>query len=282
MGSQILIDSELVHHNFKGGLKFERIRVWGSIGFILLSFLLGIIFKNFNSLNGTLAIIPIIIALSITSFRLSNHLEPLQEYSISKKAILKIFKNQNIMILLLCVSLMWIAHTPLYIYLSLYLERLGFKSSEISIIWNLGVLAEICFFLLFTFLEKYFTVLNILKSCLFLAIFRWYILYTFTSYPWFIVAQIFHAFSFAAIYICSTKLIYQYFPVDLKHKSQAYLSFLGIGVGSLLGRLIISVAAENLNDYLDVQNLFWFSLIISILAFTFSLLLKEEKATLNC
>ena len=77
--------------------------------------------------------------------------------------------------------------------------------------------------------------------------------------------------------MCSTKLAYQYFPENMKDKSQGYLSLLGIGLGSLIGRIILTAHPIPLNDYLDVKYLFLLSSLISIIALTASFLLPKEK-----
>ena len=42
--------------------------------------------------------------------------------------------------------LMMFAHAALYVFYSLYLERLGYSKFAIGVMWTIGVVAEIVFF----------------------------------------------------------------------------------------------------------------------------------------
>ena len=188
----------------------------------------------------------------------------------------KILKNKNIFILFTSVALCWISHAPLYTYLSLYLENLSFSPNQISLVWNIGVIAEIIIFICFSYFETYLSLSSILKLSLFLASFRWLILYFSQNFIIILASQVLHAFSFGAVLMCSAKLAYQYFPQTVKEKSQGYLSLLGIGMGSLIGRIILTTFPITLNNYSEVRYLFFASMFISILAFLFFILMQSE------
>ena len=275
--SGMLVDIELLKRNAEGELRFEKIRLWGSIGFIFFGALFGFLFKTYGSIVGSIALLPFLILQAMIGIYLSKYLKLPDHHSMPKLAIFKVLKDRNVFLLFTSVALCWIAHAPIYTYLSLYLERLSYSPTYISVAWNLGVLAEIWFFLVFSAFQKHFSILRILQLSLAVATIRWFLLFSFQGI-WIILAtQLLHAFSFGAVYLCSTNLAYKFFPLGFKDKSQSYLSLLGIGMGSLVGRLILSTKFAEITDYLDARIFFAISGGISLIALFCSYLIKEDK-----
>ena len=98
--------------------------------------------------------------------------------------------------------LLWASHTPLYLYLSVYLQDMGWTGSMISLAWNLGVIFEIGLFAMFSILEKRVALTTILRSAIVFTVVRWAIMATQTSVSAILFAQLLHLFSFGACYLC--------------------------------------------------------------------------------
>ena len=262
----ILIDTELVRQNSLSKLNFERIRVWGSIGFIFFGAVLGILFDNLGPDLTSKMLILVMVIQFFVNFSLADRIKSHSVVHLPLLNSLKVLFNKNILLLLLTIAFTWVSHGPLYTYLSLYLKRLSYTSNEISFAWNLGVVAEIIFFISLSKLNKFFSLINIFKWSVYLSVIRWLILVLLNQKYMIYFSQLLHAFSFAGVYICSTKLIFNFFPTNLNAKSQGYLSLFGIGMGSLIGRIILSLPILEIEDYLNVKYLFILSLISSLIA----------------
>lgn len=278
VSSLTLIDVDILG-KIKGNasIKFEHIRLWGSVGFIVIGFILGILFKSYDAVFGTRAVILLVLIQTILSFNISGILANPVAQHVKPKEVINALKSKKVFLLFTVVGLIWVSHAPLYTFFSLYLERLGFSPSFISLCWNLGVVGEIVLFMLFSRLEKLFSLKAILQFSIIATVLRWLLLANCQSGAVIICSQLLHAFSFGGVYLCGVKLSYSFFPEGIKHKSQGYLSLLGIGLGSLLGRIGLSALTGSLQDYSDVTVYFILAMMVSIIAFVVSLFMEDSE-----
>ena len=90
--------------------------------------------------------------------------------------------------------LMLFAHAGLYAFLSLYLAQLGYSTTAIGLLWALGVIAEIAFFLVQRRLFERFGVLRLLGASLWVAALRFALIGLAADWlPALVLAQLLHA-----------------------------------------------------------------------------------------
>jgi MFS transporter, PPP family, 3-phenylpropionic acid transporter len=183
---------------------------------------------------------------------------------------LQILQQPGFLLLLGAVALTWASHGPLYVYLSLYLKGLGWSGQMISLAWNVGVFAEILVFSFFYRLEGRFALMTIFRVSIFLALVRWLILANFTNPLCILASQALHAFSFGAFYLASIKLAFRTLPDDMRDRGQGFLTGLGSGLGSFLGRMAAGLPGEALTTPELLRLVFWGAAAASIIALTFS------------
>ncbi len=134
--------------------RYSRIRVWGSIGFIALSLMVGKLLET-----ESLYIIPLIIfatfvgtwlvSLSIPESKSLPH----ENADVSFKEIL--FQPAVLALLIGCF-LMQASHGAYYTFYSPYLAAHGYSKTWIGALWSLGVLAEVVLFLVMPNLSSRF------------------------------------------------------------------------------------------------------------------------------
>jgi len=216
--------------------RYSQIRLWGSIGFILTVLGTGWLLDKHPIKLLPFAIITLLIfnwwVSLITPDAKKNSSKPiiLSIGSILKKPEVIAFFTVNIFI--------QIAHSPYYVFYSIYLKNHHYSATLTGLLWALGVFAEIILFIYMKNILKYFSLRTILLLSILLSSGRWLIV---GWYPDFlsllIVAQILHAASFGGTHIVAIHLVHLYFGEQHQGKGQALYSSLSFGLGGVIGSL---------------------------------------------
>ena len=151
--------------------RYSRIRLWGSIGFIVTVVLMGHLFER-RDMGGY----PLLVCLVMGGIWLASLLVP--EASTDARAAIgaglgSVLRQQAVLVFYLGVLLVQVSHGPYYSFLSIYLGELGYGRGMTGWLWSLGVLAEIVLFMWMPALLRRFSVRKVLITCLLLATLRW-------------------------------------------------------------------------------------------------------------
>jgi len=224
---------------------YSRIRLWGSIGFILAVIALGIALEDHDpplllwALSGLYGGIWLL-SLSVPD-KASIH--P-QQHTDSFWAVLR--RPVVLMILGGCF-LMQFSHGPYYTFYSIYLQQHGYRASLIGQLWALGVIAEVGVFLIMDKLLHRFNLRTLMSVSLGLATLRWLLLGHLAYMPVAVMGgQLLHAATFGVFHAVSIQWIYQLFPGRLQGRGMALYSSLSFGLGSALGALVSGYTWESL------------------------------------
>ncbi len=216
---------------------YSKIRLWGSIGFIIIVVLLGILLEYFDASIVPYAMLMSLIAIWFISLTVpessSNHLtqshEPLQD----------LLKRKEILAFLAISFLVQMSHGPYYTFYTIYLEEHLYSRSLIGQLWALGVVAEVVIFLfMHRWLPKY-GIRNVLLISLLLSSLRWLIIGLFPeSLSLLLFAQLLHAASFGTFHAAAIAWVHHYFVGKNQGRGQALYSSIGFGAGGALGSLL--------------------------------------------
>lgn len=229
--------------------RYSRIRLWGSVGFIVTVLGIGRLLDS-----QPIELLPIvIITLLISSWgvtlitpdakAMSHGTAPLEMLQIIKKPEVLAFFVVNI--------LLQVAHAPYYVFYSIYLKHHHYSATVTGLLWALGVLAEIVLFVYMSRLLNRFSLRAILLFSLVLATGRWLIIGWCPEYfGLLIIAQLFHAATFGGAHIVAIHLVHFYFGGQHQGKGQALYSSLSYGLGGMLGSLYSGYYWESLGSRL--------------------------------
>lgn len=144
--------------------------------------------------------------------------------------------NRQALAVLLAAALMSIAHGPLYAFLSLYLEQLGYSRSAIGWLWALGVSAEIAVFLWQPLWARRWSSRQVLFACFVLAALRFYLLADYAALLGMVLAaQLLHGATFGAHHVATVSALNQWFPARMQGRIQALYGSFSFGAGGMLG-----------------------------------------------
>ena len=215
-------------------LRYAQIRLWGSIGFIAAVLGIGWLLDYVS-----IAVLPIAITGLLTLTWISALVTPEAHTSSHKQSstgILRIVFSTEVLAFLVVYLLLQIAHSPYYVFFSLYLKQYHYSASMIGFLWALGVFAEIVLFMLMRRLLERVNLRKILLVSIALSSLRWFLTARYAdSLSIILIAQLCHAATFASLHVVAMHLIQGYFGKHHQGKGQALYSSVSFGLGGVLG-----------------------------------------------
>jgi PPP family 3-phenylpropionic acid transporter len=216
--------------------RYSRIRLWGSIGFIVAVLSIGAVLEYYPVI-----LLPLILAALLLLNAVIVFVTPEAKsitLDVAVHGMLKIIKMPEVLAFMVVNVLLQIAHAPYYVFYSIYLKHAQYSAMMIGLLWALGVLAEIILFMYMRNFLKFFSLRAILLLSLALAIARWLMIGWGSEYLWvLIVAQLLHAATFGGTHVVAMYLLQRYFGDHHQGKGQALYTSLCFGLGGVLGSL---------------------------------------------
>ncbi|WP_404369413.1 MFS transporter [Marinobacter sp.] len=215
--------------------RYGRIRLWGSVGFILAVAGIGWLLDMLPIATLPWLLLPLfggIVAAAMlvpadTATRPKRPPKGSLKAIVSDPAVLAFFA-MNI--------LLQVSHGAYYTFFSIHLEKLGYDRLAIGLLWSLGVIAEIGLFLVMHHVFRRFTVRQIALVAVFLTLVRWIMIAELSSILWLLlIAQCLHAASYGALHAISVHYIQGYFGEQHHGQGQALYSGLTFGAGGAAG-----------------------------------------------
>ncbi|MGB0720888.1 MAG: MFS transporter [Gammaproteobacteria bacterium] len=217
--------------------RYARIRLWGSVGFILTVVVAGALLDLWGA--GTL---PWVLLFLFAGIWLSSL--PVSEVGDGPVApvsgsILGVLRRPEVIALLVVVFLLQASHSPYYIFYTLYLEAHGYSHSVIGPLWALGVVAEIGLFLVMGPLMARLGARGLMVVALALTALRWLMIGAWPdSLLNLVIAQLLHAASFGVVHAVAIHLTHRFFRGRHQSRGQALYSSVSFGAGGAVGNLV--------------------------------------------
>lgn len=228
---------------------YGPIRLWGSIGFILV--VLGV--GAWLDFQPPATVLDWIVALALLAGAVSLALprQPSAGASRGEAGLASVLARPEVLALLAACFCMTVAHGAMYAFYSLYLEAEGYPKAVIGALWTLGVLAEIVVFVLLPRLMRRFSLRALLLASFACAAVR------FLAIGWGVgslavlaAAQLLHAATFGAYHAASVAAVHRLFPGALAARGQALYSSVAFGFGGAVGILLAGWTWEPLGPAL--------------------------------
>ncbi|HYN53906.1 MAG TPA: MFS transporter [Methylotenera sp.] len=213
---------------------YSRIRMWGSLGFIVAAVILGFMIDA----AGIHSLLWFLLLVQMTLFVLSYTLpDPkIEAHEHDHFSIWQVIKQPNVIALLVGCSLMVTAHGVLYNFYSIYLSEHGYSKGMIGLLWAVGVICEIGIFMLMPKILARFSLKTVLLISLALAVIRFSLIgIAVDNIWWLIVAQSLHAATFGSFHAASVEVITKFFNGRHQAKGQAIYNSVAYGIGGTIG-----------------------------------------------
>lgn len=215
---------------------YGQIRLMGSIGFAVLSLILGGLIQNFDInisffLYSGLFIVSALI-LSGIGYKSSQHLVRPSSFD-----ILEVLKNYKFILFVLSVMFLNVALQAHSNYVAMLIEATGGNVTNLGFVWFASALSEIPAFFFGAKLLKKFGVLNIYIMALVLYIIRMLLSAYSTSYNMVIAVQFMQSITYPLYLFATMQYITIIVPDKIRASGITMLSSLGFGLGGLIGNL---------------------------------------------
>ncbi len=215
---------------------YGPIRLWGSVGFILVALGTGVWLDHYRAET----LLDLLVGLTLLACAVSlllPHGAPPRGHAAGTPLGAVLRRPEVLAFFGACVC-MTAAHGAMYVFYSIYLEQAGYSKTTIGALWTVGVLAEIVLFLRLSQLMRRFTLRALLVASFACAVARFLAIgWGVGSLALLAAAQLLHAATFGAFHASSIAAVHRLFPGALEARGQALFSSLAYGAGGALGSL---------------------------------------------
>ena len=215
--------------------RYGRVRVWGSVGFIVSVTAFGALLEWAG-----IGIFPAFVAamnagLLWAALRLpATHVDAQHEEA--APPVLPRLRRPEVAWFFASIFFTVLAHTSVYAFFSLYLVELGYGKAAVGALWAVSVAVEIVFFWTQGRWFPWLTPHRWLEVVAGVTVMR----FAATAVggaivPVLVLAQMTHAVTFAAHHAACIALVHRLFPDRLRGRGQALYTMLGYGLSGVLG-----------------------------------------------
>lgn len=243
-----LVEATTLSHLKTNTQHYGRIRLWGSIGFILVVLGLGYWFDYRPVADLPWAVLGFVVGIVLFARRIPE--AAIEVHANDDLPVWGIVRRPEVWSLLAACFLMAAAHGPYYTFYSIYLVDHGYAKSTVGWLWALGVLCEIGVFLWMPRIAQGLRMEAILLATFALAVVRFLLIaWAVDSLPAVLLAQILHAATFGAYHSAAVALIHRHFRGRHQTRGQGLYNSIAFGAGGTLGGLYSGAVWEGLGPH---------------------------------
>ena len=232
-----LVETLTFDHLRQAPERYSRIRLWGSIGFIVAVMLTGALLDMAPAVGVLWICWGILVGILAVALVVPE--APLVKHSDEAPGVAEILRQPRVRALMAACLAMSAAHGAFYVFYSIHLSVYGYSKTEVVGLWSLGVLAEIAVFMLMARLSLRFSMRFILLASFAAAVIRFLLMgWGVESVTIMIVVQLLHGLTFGAYHASAIAAVNEWFPGRAQSRGQALYSSLSFGAGGLIGALI--------------------------------------------
>jgi len=255
---------------------YGRIRLWGSIGFIVIAMATGQLIESYSAAVFVPVGAFVLLLLWLTTLWI--------EAPVIKKASIEEESNLwpkichlGFILFFIAGLLLQVSFGPYYSFFGLYVLQLDYPGIAVGGFMVIGVIAEVGIFIAAGKIFKHSSIKQLLVISLLLTALRWYLTaISADSLILLALAQVLHAAGFGLYHSASMQFIQRHFAQNQQNRGQAiYIS--GVyGVGGALGAYLAGIYWL---DGQGAEHSFTLAAIASLIAAALALLIPKQKNT---
>lgn len=217
--------------------RYGRMRLWGSLGFILAVVGGGWLFSG-----DRVGLVPLVALGLLAMTGLATLLTPAaagRQHQGDGGGLLRVLARREVLGLLVGCILLQASFGPYYVFFTIYLRDLGYATETAGLMWAWGVAAEIAVFAYTPRLLQRWPPHGLLTAALLATAVRWLLTAWFPDSLWMLLlAQTLHMAGFGISHAVAVWLVHRYFGGRLQNRGQALYTSLGFGLGGAVGSLM--------------------------------------------
>jgi PPP family 3-phenylpropionic acid transporter len=226
--------------------RYARVRVWGSIGFVLVASGDGPLLDALGGQWLPALMLPLLLMVGVSTQLIGGRAPATLEAAAGPSLQLSdVLARAEVRRFLLVAFLMQLGFGPFYVFYTLHLGQFGHDGQAIGLLWGAGVVAEIGMFLAMSRVFGSWSAQAVIALCVGASALRWALVATLPDvWAVMLLAQLVHALSFGAFHAASMQRIGQFFPGRLAQHGQSLLYGFSSGLGGVLGALLAGLAFD--------------------------------------
>ncbi|OIJ12766.1 MFS transporter [Anaerobacillus arseniciselenatis] len=244
-------------------ITFGSIRMWGSIGFAVMSLVGGFLFTAIGIQYIYLPFILFLIITLVIGIRIKDI--KTSQKPVNFKEALKLVQNKKLMMFFVIMMFITVTHRSSDSFLGIYIVERGGVESFIGWAWFIGVSAEALVFATSTLWFRRFHALTFIIIAAILYSIRWFLMAVIADPMLVLPLQVMHGLTFGIFYLSAFHYVTKIVPEQLQSTGHLlfYSFFFGLSgiIGSSLGGQIIEQSSA--------QHLYLFLAMISLAGVVF-------------
>lgn len=221
---------------------YTRLRVGGSLGYIIGVTITGFIIEAY----GSVVIVPFMTACALVALITTFYIyeQPIDKVkNASKGAFFSLIKEKEIIFFLILAFLAFLSHAPFNVFFAVHLLSFGYSGDQVGLLIALGVVIEIFIFFFIGNRLGQFNIFYLIVFCFFCGAVRWFFVAWYADYLIvLILTQLMHCITFAMFHLVSIQQITRLFPERYASQGQAMYSGIGIGLGGGVGMVLAGLS----------------------------------------
>ena len=216
---------------------YSRIRLWGSIGFIVAVMGTGALL-DMIPVRGVLWVCALVLFGILAVAMMLPEAAPKTADAVAPP-LGPLLRESRVRALLTACFAMSAAHGVFYVFFSIHLTDHGYTRTQVGLLWSLGVVAEIVVFMFMARLSRRFSLRGLLLTSFAAAVLRFVLMgWGADSGFLMVMTQLLHGLTFGAYHAAAIAVVTLWFPGRAQGRGQALYSSLSFGAGGLLGALL--------------------------------------------
>lgn len=244
--------------------RYGRVRLWGSLGFLVTVFAAGAWFERFGMADFPAWTMLTLLGVVVSVWCLPNTKEGTQvQPGARPPPLAAVLRQAPVRWLFASVFLHVLAQMGIYVFFSLYLDALGYSKAMIGVLWAVSVVAEVGWFFSQSRWLSLCSLTGWLVVCAGVSVLRMGLTAGGAGLlPVLMLAQLLQAITFAAHHSVCIALMSHHFPGRLRGRGQALYTVVAYGLPGVLA----GVAGGALANQFGLGAVYVATMVISVAA----------------
>jgi MFS transporter, PPP family, 3-phenylpropionic acid transporter len=254
-----LLNAFALQYGKEREIDYGRLRVWGSLGYILAAIVLG---RLIDLHSPRIALYGALGGFLLCGLTWGKGF-PWKGGQVGfKREFAQIWRERRLLVFLLVGLLTWMSWAAYSNFFTIHLEELGISKGFAGWAWALGVVSEVVVMFGWGRIASRFRPRDLLTFALLFIAVRWFLFSLARGAAAILAIQLLHGVTFATFYLSSMVILDGMVPPGLRATGQGMYSALTFGLGSFLGGVISGL----LFDQWGMAVLFRLSSLMALLA----------------
>lgn len=225
------------------GVDFPRLRLWGSVGFVVAVTLFGAHLDHGGELRDVvifgvgLALVHSLVALTLRPAGVGVPAPRVRD-------AVQLAADPVFFLFLVAASLHWAGLSPFHLLFAVHVEDLGLSPQVVGVGFGLAVSAEVVVMWQFRRLRGRVPLFAILAGSFIASALRWYAVSQTDDGLWLTLIQVVHGVSFGAFYAAAIAHLERVVPDELLATGRALFAAVVFGLGGALGNAVAGITYD--------------------------------------